>query len=229
MKRTILRRLPAIIGLVGAVFLLSLAVPRTISSITYELTTPVFDNRNNPQISEEQLLEIKDDLLYAISWVDNPVTWSRLGYVYLALGNRSTAPDQKTLNLEEAENAFTNAVAGSPMDPYYWLRLSYARLLSGGKNDGSAVEALKMSLLTGPYERPIAVEQIQYAALLWDQLDDEQQNIVREKVRWISGLENKKLLTLAKSNIEAMTVILSALADGDLNRFTRFIKALNKT
>lgn len=228
MKRAILRRLPAIIGLVGAVFLLSLSIPRTISSITYELTTPIFDNRNNPQITENQLHETVGDLLYALSWVDNPVTWSRLGYTYIALGRRQNTKPEQLEFYYQAEDAFTNAIKGSPMDPYYWLRLTFARLLTGGAKDGSAAEALKMSLLTGPYERPIAVDQIHYAALVWDQLDEEQQNTVSEKVRWIVKLEYRDLLEKAKSNIATMQVVVAALANGDIKLFTKFLNALNK-
>lgn len=228
MKRAILRRLPACIGLVGAVFLLSLAVPRTISSITYELTTPVFDNRNNPQITDDQLHDTVNDLLYALSWVDNPVTWSRLGYTFIALGSRQTEKPDQLEFYDQAEEAFTNAIKGSPMDPYYWLRLTFTRLLTGGTQDGSAAEALKMSLLTGPYERPIAVDQIDYAARLWDQLDDDQQKTVNDKVRWIVKLEYRDLLERAKTDLVTMQVVIAALAEGDLQMFTRFINELNK-
>lgn len=228
MKRAILRRLPAFIGLVGAVFLVSLAVPRTISSITYELTTPVFDNRNNPQITDDQLHDTVDELLYALSWVDNPVTWSRLGYTYIALGKRQTDKPEQLDFYDQAEEAFTNALKGSPMDPYYWLRLAFARLLTGGAQDGSAAEALKMSLLTGPYERPIAVDQIDYAAKLWGQLDSDQQKTVNDKVRWIVKLENRDLLERAKTDLITMQVVIAALAEDDLQIFTKFINDLNE-
>lgn len=228
MKRAILRRLPACIGLVGAVFLLSLAVPRSISSITYELTTPVFENRDNPNITQKQLHNTADDLLRALSWVDNPVTWSRLGYIYAAIGRRQETIPQQLEYFYQAEEAFTNAVKGSPSDPYYWLRLTYTRLLTGGAQDGSAADALKMSLLTGPYEKTLAIDQIYYATSVWDQLDDDQKKSVNDKVRWIAKTNFHALVKKAKSNSPTMQLAITALAEGDIQVFKQFILALNK-
>ncbi|MAZ34035.1 MAG: hypothetical protein CMO06_12900 [Thalassospira sp.] len=228
MKRSILRRLPACIGLVGAAFLIWLAVPRTFASIMLAVSKPAYEQINNPALPLADIAQLKDRLLRVIDWVDEREVQTRLGYVELALASRAENEAERQNHLALAETAFENAIAHSPMDPFSWARLCYIRLQTGGAEDGTAMEALSTSLVTGPYERSLAISQIEYAAILWDQLSEDDQKTIEEKVRWIETLERRDLIALAKQNPKTMTLVIRAMADGDIDRFTRFIVQLNK-
>jgi tetratricopeptide (TPR) repeat protein len=226
-KSASMRRLPALIGAAGAILLLFLAIPQAISFITYELTAPVFENRNNQQTSDDQLKQVRDELLEALSWNPHHRIWSRLGYTYLALANRSADAHEKTSNYTSAEDAFSNAISESPLDPYLWTRLTYVRFITGGKVDGSAAEALKMSLLTGRLEQLIAVDQIFYAAQLWDQLTDDTKETVKEKVRWIVNIDPAQLKKRCNSDTTTRNIVFLSLAEADWDVFQQFVKYLD--
>ncbi|WP_143589628.1 hypothetical protein [Thalassospira mesophila] len=179
-------------------------------------------------MTDEDILKLRETLRRVASWVDEREVETRIGNVELVLAARSADESEKENHLSAAENAFENAIAYSPMDPFSWVRLCQIRLKTNGQQDGTAAQALSMSLMTGPYERALAIQQIGFAAILWDQLSEDDQRTVAEKVRWIETLERRDLAALAKRDPRAATLVIRSLAGGDMHRFTRFVAFLNK-
>ncbi|WP_417842801.1 hypothetical protein [Thalassospira sp.] len=222
------RRIPAIIGLLAGTGLLVLAIPHTMASMLLALSTQRYQYINNSDTSDETINRLYDTTMDAIGWVATSDAWTRIGYIEMARARRATTPEDKTDHYLKADNAFTSALTISPMDTFTWARLTFTRLKTGGANDGTAIEALRMSLLTGPYERNIAVNQISYAISLWSQLTAAEQTDIQKKIRWIDRLEHRDLVNLARHNPKAIQVTVAAMATAPNNAFVRFIRDVNK-
>ena len=222
------RRLPAIIGLLAGTGLLVLAIPHTMAAMLLALSTQRYDYINNPNTTDATIDELYDTTMDAIDWVPTSKAWTRIGYLELQRAKRATTPTDKTDHYLKADQAFTQALTISPMDSFTWARLTYTRLKTGGKEDGTAVAALRMSLLTGPYERNIAISQINYAISLWSQLTAAEKDDIRKKIRWIDTLEHRALVNLAKRNLNNIGITVEAMTKAPTKRFSRFIRDINK-
>ena len=222
------RRLPAIIGLLAGTGLLVLALPHTMAAMLLALSTQRYDYIDNPNTTDATIDDLYDTTMDAIGWVPTSQAWTRIGYIEMERAKRAATPDGAREDYLKANQAFTNALTISPMDTYSWVRLTFTRLKTGGIADGSAVEALRMSLLTGPYERNIAVTQISYAITLWSQLSPSEQKDIREKIRWIDTLEHRDLVHLAKRDLETIGITVEAMSTAPEKRFTQFIRDINK-
>lgn len=222
------RRLPAIIGLLAGTGLLVLAVPHTMAAMLLALSTQRYDYISNPNTSDVTLDELYDTTMDAINWVPTSKAWTRIGYIEMERAKRADTTEGQTDHYLKADSAFTSALTISPMDTYTWTRLTFTRLKTGGVTDGTAVESLRMALLTGPYERNIAVNQISYAISLWSQLTPSEQSDIQEKIRWIDTLEHRDLVALAKRNSSALEITVGAMSTAPTNLFQRFIRDINK-
>ncbi|OSQ40490.1 hypothetical protein [Thalassospira mesophila] len=222
------RRLPAIIGLLAGTGLLVLAIPHTMASMLLALSTRRYEHISNPDTPAATLDDLDTTTRRAIDWVATSAAWTRIGYIELERAKRATTDREQTDHYLKADKAFTTALTISPMDTYTWARLTYTRLKTGGAADGTAVESLRMSLLTGPYERSLAVNQISYAIDLWPQLSENEQHDIEAKIRWIDTLEHRNLVSLAKKDVTTIRVTVGAMVTAPPNRFSRFIKDINK-
>ncbi|MEQ5776010.1 hypothetical protein J4E05_10800 [Thalassospira sp. NFXS8] len=221
------RRIPAIIGLLAGTGLLVLAIPHTMASMLLALSTQRYQYINNPDTSDETINQLYDTTMDAIGWVATSDAWTRIGYIEMARARRATTDQIKKDHYLAARNAFAAALALSPMNTFTWARLAYTQLLTGGARDGSAVESLRMSLLTGPYERNLAIKQISYAIELWDQLSQSEQHEIDEKIRWIDTLEHQDLIKLAKKNPTTIRITVGAMATTEPQQFSKFITDIN--
>lgn len=221
------RRLPAIIGLLAGTGLLVLAVPHTMASMLLALSSQRYGYINNPNTTDATLNELDATTRRAIDWVPTSQAWTRLAYIDMARAKRATTDQAKKEHYLAADKAFTNALTLSPMDTFTWARLTFTRLMVGGATNGTAAESLRMSLLTGPYERNLAINQISYAIDLWPQLSPSEQHDIEEKIRWIDTLEHRDLVKLAKKNPTTIRITVGAMVTAPPNRFSRFIKDVN--
>ncbi|OKH87460.1 hypothetical protein LF95_11690 [Thalassospira sp. TSL5-1] len=192
------------------------------------LATQQYTYLANPNTTDATIDDLYETTMDAIDWVPTSTAWTRIGYIEMERAKRATTPERATQHYLLADNAFTTALTISPMDTYTWVRLTFTRLRTGGAADGSAVASLRMSLLTGPYERNIAVNQISYAMTLWSQLTPAEQEDIRGKIRWIDTLEHRDLVNLAKRNLETIRITVEAMSTTQEKQFSRFILDINK-
>ena len=118
----------------------------------------------------------------------------------------------------------------APSNPYAWVRLGYLDLRHNGK-DGLAPQAFSMSTLLGPYEKNLILPRLGYNLLLWDNLDSDDQGVVRHQIPLADRVSRKELVVLAKNALakndsQILGIILESMAPS--SRFEGFVRALSR-
>ncbi|MDH5189361.1 MAG: hypothetical protein OEW37_10455, partial [Rhodospirillaceae bacterium] len=126
--------------------------------------------------------------------------------------------------LVKAHESATQLVLKNPTDPYSWSKFSYIRNVIFGANSNSARAAV-MSILTGPFEEHLYINQVNYALINYDFLSTEEQVLINETIVKADKFDRKRLVFFAKKNPQWMKIIVNALSQ-DRKRLASFVAAL---
>jgi hypothetical protein len=125
-------------------------------------------------------------------------------------------------------NLLIAVLSVKPLSSDHWLSLSAMRLVSGQRSE-KAVEALTMSVLTGPNEGPVLLERAMFCFSIWELLPVEMQqraaNDFSASVE-ISGADRVRLQTLLSStsarvrlSIRKLLLEQGALSEETLSKY----------
>ncbi len=164
------------------------------------------------QVTREDLQRFATSREDSLDWVDAGRTRSELGMGYLELARTVGYGTQMgSVYLTKSAEALTEGLTRSPADSYAWVRLAFMGLQLNVEGI-DARHALIMSILTGPHERYLVPSRVQYALVLWDQLDTSQQRLVYDQIAYMDRISPKHLLELARLKNRNQSVVLDALA-----------------
>ncbi len=125
--------------------------------------------------------------------------------------------------MEESVSSLRHGLALAPANSFAWARLAYVELARGGPST-AVTEALKMSMLTAPYEPRLLYSRLDLSLLVWRQFDDEGRTLVARQIRYAWEMSPPRLARLAQKR-NASRIVADALAD-DPNDVTEFNDAL---
>ncbi len=222
----------SVIGFLVGVLLLALAVPRTIAAFQLLPGDPVRDAvRAGHTVSAEDLRALIENRDAALAWLSSPRIQGDLGLAHLDLAQRQGfAGEMGEEHLSDGLRAIKAELTLSPTNPYAWARLAFARI----KNGGSAADvkkALFLSILTGPYEKRLAVSRIQYAILLWHRLAADERSHILDQITWAERRGYRRsLASMAKRHKKADRIIFYAVARDPkrLRGYLRYLQSLKK-
>lgn len=150
----------------------------------------------------------------ALGWIRSSKTLGDRGFAQMLLAGLQSEPKKLSLDLlREAKNSFEAGLAVAPLDPHAWTQLAYAKFLLGDE-DAAVKEALKMSLLTGPYEPKLVFPRLRLLLNYWSgKLPVEERKPVYTQIRFAWEVSRDKLVILAAPlNLDQVNAFRVALA-----------------
>ncbi|HYN38667.1 MAG TPA: hypothetical protein VES39_05400, partial [Rhodospirillales bacterium] len=192
------RRLIAVPVALCAVVLIALGLPRMISVLVSSDGEPVLRRLQEQQpVPLEELRTLIDAQESAAFWVSNGRVLTDLGLGALLLSENLPRGDPAAATaLQQAIVALEEGVARAPANPYAWSRLAYARALAEGWSP-RAVAALRLALITAPYEPRLLWSRLRMAFLAWPEMTIDDREVVFQQVRWAWQANRTELARLA--------------------------------
>lgn len=214
LPRHLTRRWVALPALLAGSALLVAAVPRTMASLVSGAGEPIIRHiQNQDEVSAEDLQTIIDAQSSGLFWVHDADLEAKLGLAHLLLAEKLGPQDSVgSIHLEHARQALRSSLGRSPANPYPWTLLAYAEHLQSGSWSEPAVSALRMAILTGPHEPPILWSRLRLGLLAWSALNQEDQEMVLEQVRY-AWAQNPKQLIKIVVDLNAATTARAALRE----------------
>lgn len=205
------RLVAAPVGL-AAVVLVGLGLPRLIGVLVSADGEPVLRKLQDQQpVTAEELTTLIEAQQSAAFWLSDGriLTDLGLGALLLSESQRRGDPAAKAALLQAIE-ALEEGVARAPASPYAWSRLAYARALAEGWSP-RALAALRLALITAPYEPRLLWSRLRMAFLAWPQMASEDREVVYQQVRWAWQANPKELAQLAVE-AQQLNLVRAALA-----------------
>jgi hypothetical protein len=190
MKRYVIISL--IFGL--GVALLALGAPRLIAAVVMFPGGSILQKVQNLEpVDEEELKTLIVSQQRGLSWIASGRKWMDLGLAQLLLAEKKVANDPERLNLiSSAIKSLRTGLAMAPASPFAWTRLAHAEILKGGASP-EALGAFRFGLETAPFEPRLAIARLTLGVSLWDELQEDDRQLIFKQVRSAWKLYRVKL------------------------------------
>ncbi len=215
------RRLAVVPAALAAVILIGLALPRVIGVLVSSSAEPVLRKLQEQQpVDPDQLRTLIEAQESAAFWLADGRVLTDLGLGALLLSESAPKGDPEAARaLQQAIVALEEGVARAPANPYAWSRLAYARAMAEGWSP-RAVAALRLALITAPYEPRLLWARLRMTMLAWMQLSSDDREVVLQQVRWAWQSNPGELVRMAVETKQTDLVRAALmLAPDDLQRF----------
>lgn len=213
-------------GMVG-ITILTLSVPRLVAEFIRLPVVPIIERiEKGEEVSAEELDRAYESLVSSEQWHEKPSWVSARARLEIQHARRSQNVTDMLGWLERAESTVEKSLKLGPGDPYAWLRLAYLRHQLS-TNPVVTKEALMMSIVLGPYERSIALQQAQLAIGLWPNLSPYEQEDVYKLIGFLDTFNRGALFELAKQNSQSHSILLQGVATNP-ERLDEFVQELTK-
>lgn len=197
-RSTRARRLVALPIALVALTLLVFAVPRTIGALVSARSEPVLRALQDQRpVEPDDLRTLSDALQQGRRWLGDGRLRTDLGLAYLLLAeklprNSPEAADALRLAIE----ALRDGLGRAPANPYAWARLAYAEALAEGWTP-RAVAALRLALITAPYEPRLLWSRLRMTFLAWPEMGSEDREMIFQQIRLAWRADPQELTRLA--------------------------------
>ena len=131
-------------------------------------------------------------------WIDQGQLWTDRSLARLTLaqeaakGARRPTPRCARRRCSDLDTG----LALAPVSPYAWARLAYIRFLQKGSSPGVA-SALRLSFLTGPFERDMVFPRLRLALAVYSNFSSEEREMARRQIRFAWLLSRDEVVELA--------------------------------
>ena len=193
------KRLVAVPIAVVAVVLLVGGLPRMVASIVSAGGEPVIRKiQKQEPVTVEELANVISAQENGLFWVDDAAMEAPLGLAHLLTAEKLPREDpQVAIHLQAALHALRSSLGRAPANPYPWTLLAYAEFLRAGTWTPEALAALRLSLLTGPYEPRLVWSRLRLSFLAWESLTESDRDLVQQQIRYAWAQDPKDLGRLA--------------------------------
>jgi hypothetical protein len=165
-----------------------LSLPKLLSAMAAATGEQVIDRlKEGKPVGEDGLERARGSLELAIRYLPTDYKAPRdLALIELLAARRLDAADPERLeHLNASIDAGHQSLSNNPAQPYVWLRLAQAELLSGGVGVEAAL-AFTMSLETGPQVIDLMRPRVILGLVLWPVLDEQQQARVLAQIKGLA-------------------------------------------
>ena len=196
--------MPRIVPLMAMPLLVALfwlGAPRVIASVlkapAHRTVWEIFHGQT-PGLA--QLKRASSYLDLATRWEQSASLYNDLGFLLLleAIQTEPDDPRRKAL-ADQATKALRHGLLLSPSRPHPWVRLAYARVISGAQPSEVAT-LLARSVDVGPFVGEIAITRLELLMRAWDHLSPEMQRYTLKQIRfvWINAAD--EMIKIAKQS-----------------------------
>lgn len=211
--------------LFGVVLLLTISVPRFVSSVLKidgnQILTKKQLRHEIPMDSYDSMISSFENGLFLI---DDGGTYINLGLAKMLKSEvaENTPIESKNL-IASAKSDLEKGLAIAPLNPYGWIRLAHTIMLLEGPSR-LVVNALKASIQAAYYEPQIMHSRLEYCFLNWDYFSEEDREIVYQQLLNAWKLSPDKTFALASSTKRVEVFRAALLRDRD--SFRQFQKKI---
>jgi hypothetical protein len=205
------RRLLALPLALAAFALLLFAVPRTIGVLVSARSEPILRALQDQRpVEVADLQTLAQALQTGRRWLGDGRLRTDLGLAYLLLAEK-LPPDSPEASeaLQRAIEALRGGLSRAPANPYAWSRLAYAEALAQGWTP-QAVAALRLGLITAPYEPRLLWSRLRMAFLAWPEMAVEDREMVLHQIRLAWRADPRELVRLAV-DLKQVNLVRAAL------------------
>lgn len=194
-----------------AIFLLALAIPRTVGVIILARSEATMQKLQSGQpVQFAELTEMARTQEAALFWLGDGRLRTDLGLTYLLITERLRRDDPNyEASLQRAVDALRTGLARAPANAYAWARLAYAEALARGWSP-LAVASLRLALITAPYEPQLLWSRLRMAFLAWPEMTGDDQEVVYQQIRYAWQTNPPELARLA-SELNRTDLVRAAL------------------
>ena len=211
---------------IGAL-LIAMALPRLAASIAATPGDPVANAiQMGYTVKADKLKTLENSRRLMAKWTTDGRAQTDLGLAQIwrayHLGYKS--PDGKK-ELLKAINSIKKGLALAPANAYAWLRLSHALYIQNGLATKDVVSAMRMSLLTGPYEARALIPRLILAFEIWPDIATGEKEILSQNIILAVHSAPRNLAKVALKNGDSEWIIRKTLESGhpeELKRFDNF-------
>jgi hypothetical protein len=182
-----------------ALFLLALAVPRTLSAIELARAKPVYDRLQAGEtgVDDTTLEGAIADMTRAFGRTSEPMYGTMLAYLHMVHADRTRDRAIADKRLELAADVARRTIRSSPSNVVAWVLLAMA-LDSRDPRDPATVAALARSIHVAPYDPRLLGYRIALAMRHWQKLDEQSRKLAGGQIRRIGELDMRYLAEVTR-------------------------------
>lgn len=205
-----------LISATAGALLVALAVPRFMAaaiSAPYDQTLrDMGDAAKAGSVSQEAISAAILSRKRALRWQDSPRLWTDLGALQLEQAEAAGLATPKGRELATRSlDSHRQGLALDPAQPYAWLRLAKAELVTTGMTP-ALNPPLQMSVRTAPREPQLVLDRLDLAFTVWPMLDKTTRAMMNEQIVIAARFYDKKLALMARRH-QALDIVADALRD----------------
>jgi hypothetical protein len=191
--------------------MLLLAVPRTIGAlVTSPTSATLSDIQDQKAVDAQALRAFITAQERSIAWSPSGRLWTDLGLAELLIAEGLPANDPSAATaLQKATQSIKQGLALAPANPYAWARLAYAEALTAGWSP-LALSALRMALVTAPYEPRLLWSRLRLAFIAWPHMPADDRDLVFQQIRFAWNRSRQDLMILA-AELDQVELVRAAL------------------
>lgn len=198
---TLPRLLIGAAAVVMGLFLIVLAVPRTLSAIELARAKPVYDRLQAGEtgIDDTTLESTIADMTRAFGRTAEPVYGNMLTYLHMVHADRTRDRAVAEQRLGLAANVARETIRHSPSNVVAWSMLAMA-LDSRDPRDPATLAALARSIHVAPYDPRLLGFRIALAMRHWQKLDEQSRKLAGSQIRRIGELDMRYLAEVTRDS-----------------------------
>lgn len=209
----------ALVAWVLAGVLVVLGVPQLIAAlITLDARQTLDAVHAGAEVDPARLVDAADAFGTAAGWFGSGELELNRGLLLVRAALEGT-PEERERRLDAAEQATVSGLALSPGQPVPWLRLAWLRERRGDR--AGAVDAFRMSVLTGPFEPTLMKQRIEMGLRLHAALTPEALNLLKRQIQltWIVDPTFVYDFLGRRADAAVVREALDGLTEADIERF----------
>lgn len=203
------RFLIAFVSAVVALFVITLALPRLIASVTegpFEDTMRSISGPNPPpETVIHRVMEVKERSAAA-----HPTskTLGDIGFLHLREAIRiSAASIAGGQELDASIAAHRSSLTLSPYNAYVWTRLGQDILAKNSEEASSLGAILEMAVAAAPYDSRLVIARVDIGIAAWEKLSDDQKVLINNQIHIAARQSPTALANLARQRLSLMLVV----------------------
>lgn len=218
----------ALVGGLLGVLLLLLAVPGVVSGFYASIARGViWEVEQKHPVSAARLAEGVAALAQSNRWEPSAERMSMQAFLMVRQAEKSVTDVERDRLLLEARSVTEDALALGPIQPHAWTMLAVLRQQAGDLE--GAVQAMRLSFLSGTVVPPLMVSRLETALTLRAWMNADTLDLLRRQIRLVWVLSPQDIATISADPVLGV-LVREALDDLNEEEISHFLNLhSNKT
>ena len=216
--------------LLVSISLLIVALPRFRASMNHIPVDTVIDRLNARKgINVDKIPGLIDITLASIDLDDSARYWDNLStLVFSQIKKQGEFSSTGRLSLVKAKKAVEESLMRSPGNSFLWYRLAVIETFQHAAPE-KIVEALLMSILTGPHEPGFMLNRLRFCLMFFSSFNQDDLGFLTSQVLAVWNMSEKDFVKIIQQDHETMDNISMLLKNTQPQILEEMVSAVEKT